>query len=63
MTHKYNGKYKKCRECLHVKDVGMVIVWVKDSCPNKKADRFTAGLAVDKITCEKCEYFEKAILH
>jgi len=55
---KYRGKYGKCRECKHVWNVGMWIVWVRDSCKNDKAVMFSSGKAVDKPTCEDCEYFE-----
>ena len=31
---KYRGKYKKCRECKHSEEVLMMLVEVKESCPN-----------------------------
>ena len=53
---KYRGKYKKCRDCKHAKEVMMYIVQTKESCP--KHVNFSGTLAVDKPTCERCEYFE-----
>ena len=53
---KYRGKYKKCRECRHVRDVMIWLVRVKKSCP--KGVKFSSMRAVDKSTCEECEYFE-----
>lgn len=54
---KYRGKYKKCRECKRSEDVMMWLVKVKESCP--KGIQFSSMRAVDKPTCEECEYFEK----
>jgi len=54
---KYRGKYKKCRECKHAVDVMMVLVETKESCP--KSIKFSSLRAVDKMTCEECEHFEK----
>lgn len=56
---KYKGKYRKCRQCKHVRDIGMWIVWVTESCKNPRVIRFSSGLAVDKPTCEECQCFEK----
>ena len=53
---KYRGKYKKCRECKHVEEIMNWIVLIKQSCP--KHVNFGGTLAVDKPTCERCEYFE-----
>lgn len=53
---KYRGKYKKCRECKHVKEVLMMLVETKESCPNYVV--FSGIRAVDKPTCERCEHFE-----
>jgi hypothetical protein len=52
----YRGKYTKCRECIHVVAAMMMLVEVKKSCP--KHTKFRSMLAVDKPTCEECEYFE-----
>ena len=54
---KYRGKYTKCRECKHSEEVMMWLVKVKESC--KKHIKFSSMMAVDKPTCETCEYFEK----
>jgi hypothetical protein len=56
---KYRGKYKKCRECKHSEEIMMWLVKVKESCP--KHIKFSSMLAVDKPTCEECEYFEKEV--
>ncbi|KKS36315.1 MAG: hypothetical protein UV00_C0027G0001, partial [candidate division WWE3 bacterium GW2011_GWF1_42_14] len=32
---KYRGKYKKCRTCIHSIEPLMVMVLVRESCPNK----------------------------
>lgn len=56
---KYRGKYSKCRQCRHVRDIGMWIVWIKDSCLNKTAVKLSSGRAVDKQTCEECPHFER----
>jgi len=56
---KYRGKYKKCRDCKHAKEVMMYIVQTKESCP--KHVNFSGTLAVDKPTCERCEYFEPKV--
>ena len=54
---KYRGKYKKCRECKHAKEVMMWLVRVKETCP--KHIKFSSMLAVDKPTCETCEHFKE----
>ena len=54
---KYRGKYKKCRECKHSEEVLMMLVEVKESCPNHI--KFSSMLAVDKQKCEGCTYFER----
>ena len=57
--YKYNGKYKKCRKCKHVIDLGMWLVWVKDTCKNERVVILSSGKAVDKPTCEECDCFEQ----
>lgn len=54
---KYRGKYKKCRTCTHVIETLMIMVLVKDTCPNKHM--FSGGYMTDKYTCEKCEHFKE----
>ena len=54
---KYRGKYKKCRTCIHSIEPLMVMVLVRESCPNKH--KFSGGDMVDKYTCKKCEHFEE----
>ena len=54
---KYKGRYKKCRECKHVIEVMMFLVEVKPSCP--KGRKLNYSKAVDKPTCEGCEFFER----
>ena len=56
---KYRGKYAKCRKCKHVWNVGMWIVWVRDSCKNDKTLMLSSGKAVGKPMCEECKYFEE----
>ena len=53
---KYRGKYVKCRECKHSERVMMWMVKVKETCP--KGMQLSCMRAVDKPTCEDCEYFE-----
>jgi len=54
--NKYRGKYKKCRECIHVDEVLMLMVTVKHTCPKKIM--FSSGYMVDKYICESCKAFE-----
>lgn len=57
---KYRGKYKKCRTCKHVEEIGMSVVFVYESCPNKIT--IPSGLrslyTSDKQRCEECKYWE-----
>lgn len=52
---KYKGKYKKCRSCQHAKEVHMVLVEVKETCPNGR--KRSSMTCVDKRTCESCQYY------
>lgn len=52
---KYKGKYKKCRDCKHVKEIWNVIVEINRSCKNDIANRL--GYST-KDNCERCEQFE-----
>lgn len=55
---KYRGIYDKCRTCKHAKIVGMVIIFVEDSCLGDVKQvgdtRYTY-----KHICQSCGNYEK----
>jgi len=57
--YKYRGKYKKSRTCVHAIEVMMVMVQVKDSCPDKT--NYSSGPMSDKYHCEKCKHHEERL--
>lgn len=55
---KYRGKYKKCRSCKHAVEVLGKAIMVKNTCP--KGTKFASCFIVHRLTCEKCEQYERA---
>lgn len=52
---KYRGKYNKCRTCKHAIEPMMVLVRVKESCPNKwtqKGEHYS-----DIHRCQECDKY------
>ena len=56
---KYKGKYEKCRKCIHVSDVGMVLVFVKPECPNPNKRGNSDFKTVFKQDCEECKNYKQ----
>jgi len=53
-------KYLKAHKCKHIESTGIVLVFVKQSCPKAIISERSKHRFVDKATCRECDNFEEA---